>query len=261
MEILAVFPLDVLEGQSEFLSNNHIEVLLDYAKYNIPDRGVVFSIVQPPKYGRISIAPFPDSSQEILSNSTISPNANNKYFSLVDLSTDKIKYTHMGGEHFADHMTIDMQVMPARSPELPDYIERKHRFVLHANVTPVNDAPILKIPDNRMLRLTQGIPKKLGADLFHAEDPDSDPSTLMYSLLAGEKSEARHGQIEVAGKAVSTFSQADVDAGVVTYLMNTQVRSPDYWRRYLVLSVWHNNVHKTLKQYDFEDISSAVALF
>lgn len=223
MEILAIFPLEVLEGQSEFLSNNHVEVLLDYAKYNIPEGGVVFSIVQPPKYGRISIAPFPDSSQETISNNSVSPNANNKYFSLVDLSTDKIKYTHLGGEHFADHMTIDMQVMPARSPELPGYIERKHRFVLHANVTPVNDAPILNIPANRILRLTQGISKKLSTELIMAEDPDSDPTTLMYSVLAGAESEARHGQIEVAGKAVSTFSQADVNAGLVTYLMNTQV--------------------------------------
>lgn len=221
MEVVAVFPLEVLEGKSEFLSINQISVLLNYAKYNIPDGGVVFSIVQPPKYGRITKAPF-DSSQENLSNSSLTNN-NNKYFSLVDLSTDKIKYTHLGGEHFTDHITIDMQFMPARSPELPDYIERKHRFVLHANVTPVNDAPILQIPANRILRLTQGISKKLGSDLFQAEDPDSDPASLMYSVLAGADSEARHGQIEVAGKAVSTFSQADVNAGQVTYLINTQV--------------------------------------
>lgn len=220
----------MLESQSVFLSTNHIAVLLDYAKYNIPDGGVVFSIVQPPKFGRISIAPFLDSSQEILSNTSLSNHNNNKYFSLVDLSTDKIKYTHFGGEHFTDHMTIDMQLMPARTPPLPDYIEKKHRFVLHANITPVNDAPVLHIPPNRMLRLTQGISKKLGVDLFEANDPDSDASSLMYSVLAGADSEARHGQIEVAGKAVSTFSQADVDAGQVTYLINTQVGEKSYFK-------------------------------
>lgn len=222
MEIVAVFPIEVLEGQSEFISNNQIKVLLDYAKYNILDGGVVFTIVQPPKYGRISIARFADASQEALANNSSTTN-NNKYFSLVDLGTDKVKYNHLGGEHFNDHLTIDMQLMPARSPELPDYIEQKHRFVLHANVTPVNDAPVLSLPPNKILRLTQGIAKKLGADLFQADDPDSEPAALMYSVLAGPDSEARHGQIEVAGKAVSTFSQADVNAGQVTYLINTQV--------------------------------------
>lgn len=233
MELIAVFPLEVLEGQSVFISNNHIAVLLDYAKYNIPDGGVVFSIVQPPKFGRISIAPFIDSSQEVLTSNSSSNN--NKYFSLVDLSTDKIKYTHLGGEHFIDHMTIDMQLMPVRTPSLPNYLEKKHRFVLHANVTPVNDAPVLNIPPNRILRLTQGISKKLGIDLFQADDPDSDPSTLMYSVLAGADSEARHGQIEVAGKQVSSFSQADVNAGQVSYLINTQVCSLIYKKKTLMI--------------------------
>lgn len=57
-----------------------------------------------------------------------------------------------------------------------------------------------------------------------AHDPDSPASTLMYTILSKPESEGQHGQIELGGKVVSTFSQADVNQGLVTYLMNKQVR-------------------------------------
>lgn len=215
MEILAISPVELLEGDSIFLSTVFIDVLIDYTKFNIMEAGVVFNIVQPPKHGKISVLPF---GTEEINNTT-----QNKFFSLIDLSTDKIKYTHNGMEQFSDHITIDLQLISNNREPLPEFLQGKHRFVLHANITPVNDAPILTIPNNRIFRLTQGIPKNIGPDLLTADDPDSPASSLMYSILAAPGSEAQYGQIEVMGKGVSTFSQADVNQGFVTYMMNMQV--------------------------------------
>lgn len=53
MAILTVSPLELLEGDSVFLSTSCINVLVDYAKLNVMEAGVVFNIVQAPKHGKI----------------------------------------------------------------------------------------------------------------------------------------------------------------------------------------------------------------
>ncbi|GAB0098883.1 chondroitin sulfate proteoglycan 4 [Sergentomyia squamirostris] len=211
IELLAVSPMQIMEGDSAFLTPAYIDVLFDYSKIGLMEPGIMFHIVQPPKHGIISIAPFTDSGNETQS----------KFFSLMDLSTDKVKYTHNGNEHFIDHITMDMQVVSTNRESLPDYIQGKHRFVLHVNMTPVNDAPSLYIPHNRMLRLTQGIPKIIGSDLLLATDPDSPDSSLMYTFLPSPHPNRIVGKLEVAGKAVSTFSQSDVNQGIVTYVIES----------------------------------------
>lgn len=62
-------------------------------------------------------------------------------------------------------------------------ILEKRRFILHVNVTPVNDPPVLALPHNKILRLIQGIPKVLGPELITAIDPDSSNSSLIFTVL------------------------------------------------------------------------------
>lgn len=210
-EILGITPLQILESDSIFLSPNFIDVLFDYSKKGILESEVIFQIVQPPRHGKISI----------ISSSDDLNNTQTKFFSLIDLSTDKVKYTHNGMEQFNDHMVIDLQLISKLIENLPE-LKGKHRFVLHANITPVNDAPLLNIPNNKILRLTQGIPKIIGPDLLTADDPDSIPTSLIYTILSSPTSDGQHGKIEVGGKSVSTFSQSDINEGLVSYLVNTQ---------------------------------------
>lgn len=213
VELLSVNPLQLLEGGSTFLSTVSIDVLIDYTKLGIMEAGIVFNIVSPPKHGKIMI------SSEGSANSTVS----GKVFSLIELSTDKVKYTHNGDEQPNDHMTIDLQLISSNRDAIPDILHGKHRFVLHANITPVNDAPVLRMNPNKVLRLTQGIPKVITADLLTADDPDSSPISLLYSVVPPTEpdSPAHHGVIEVSGKKSNTFTQEDVNQGTVTYLVNS----------------------------------------
>lgn len=219
IELLSIHPLQLLEGDSVFLSTNVIDVLIDYAKIGIMEAGVVFNIVQSPKHGKVMINSL--GAEEGISNSS---SIQSRYFSLIDLSTDKVKYVHNGGEHPTDHMTIDLQLILNSREPLPEFLAGKHRFALHANITPVNDPPTLTINPNKILRLTQGIAMVIGPDLLSAEDPDSPPASLMYSVVppADAKSPAAHGTLEVHGKPASTFTQEDVNMGAVAYLINTQ---------------------------------------
>lgn len=213
-ELMMINPMDVLEGGITFLSPKCIEVLFDFNKSGIPESGIIFHIIQPPKHGKVTIHSY---GAEGNSSAT-----QMKFFSHIDLTTDKVKYTHDGAEHPSDHMTIDMQLVSASRNTLPKYLEGKHRFVLHVNVTPVNDPPILRLPSNKLLRVTQGIPKIIGPDFLQADDPDSSPDSLIYTILMSPNSEAQQDRVEVNGRAVATFSQSDVNAGLVTYLINTR---------------------------------------
>lgn len=214
VELLSINPLQLLEGDSVFLSTGSIDVLIDYMKFGIMEAGIVFNIVSPPKHGKVSIA------TEGSGNSSVS----GKVFSLIELSTDKVKYIHNGDEQPNDHMTIDLQLITTNRDVLPEVLHGKHRFVLHANITQVNDAPVLRLNPNKVLRLTQGIPKAITADLLTAEDPDSPPDSLLYSIVPppDPDSPAHHGIIEVSGKKTNTFTQEDVNQGLVTYLINSQ---------------------------------------
>ncbi|ETN60505.1 kon-tiki [Anopheles darlingi] len=216
LELLEITPMDVMEGGIAFLSREYINVLFDYPDLGVKEASIIFHIVQPPRHGRVTISSYgaPEG------NATITQT---KFFSHIDLSTDKVKYTHNGDEHPTDHMTIDMQLMTfSRESKLPD-VSGKYRFVLHVNVTPVNDPPVLQLPPNRHIRITQGIPKAIGIDVLNAEDPDSPPESLIYTILMSPNSaEAQQGRIEVGGKSVTTFSQSDINAGSVTYVINSK---------------------------------------
>lgn len=214
IELLSINPLQLLEGDSVFLTTAAIDVTIDYNQVGIMEAGIIFNIVSPPKHGKIIIH----------TDGAINGTSASRYFSLIDLSTDKVKYVHNGDEQTNDHMTIDLQFVSTSRDSIPSIFQGKHRFVLHANITPVNDAPVLRINSNKILRLTQGIPKLIGTDLLNADDPDSPPSSLMYTILPpkDEKSPANHGILEVSGKKSNTFTQEDVNQGLVTYLINSQ---------------------------------------
>ena len=208
--LLSITSMQVAEGGIMFLSPMYINVVFDFNKFKLQESNILFNIIQPPKHGKLTIGST-DSQQ----NETQS-----KYFSLIDLSTDKVKYTHNGHENPTDQMTIDLQI--SNKEPISEILEGKRRFVVHVNITNVNDPPSLSLPANKILRLTQGIPKVLGSDLLTADDPDSPPSSLIYTVLMSQDSEGQNGKFEVNGNTATTFSQSDVDQGLVTYLVNTQ---------------------------------------
>uniref|UniRef100_A0A1A9WHG6 Uncharacterized protein n=1 Tax=Glossina brevipalpis TaxID=37001 RepID=A0A1A9WHG6_9MUSC len=59
----------------------------------------------------------------------------------------------------------------------------KHRFMLHANITPINDLPQLQVPSNKILRAVEGIEEILDVYLFNIQDPDSPANVLIYTIL------------------------------------------------------------------------------
>lgn len=209
-ELLYVSPMQLLEGGTVFLSPHFIDVLIDLRRYpSLNEGSIVFHVIHQPKYGQL----LQFSAEK---NAFVAC----RMFNMLDLQTDKVKYVHNGNENFNDHATLDMQIY-GEAHKIPENILGKHRFLLHANITAINDPPRLEIPVNKILRVIEGIEKNLEMDLFNIQDPDSMPEVLVYSILPSNNPKEAFGRFLNSGKPSMSFSQADVNQGKVTFLYNS----------------------------------------
>lgn len=137
LELLALEPLQVLEGDTVKLNITNLHVILDYPKYNILDTGVMFNITEGPYHGVIM-----NNNKEIAS------------FTLSDLFKEKIVYKHDGSEGDKDQIAMDL-IFVSEHSILPSYLQGRFRFVLHVNVDPVNDAPEIKLSETSVFTMAQ----------------------------------------------------------------------------------------------------------
>jgi len=67
----------------------------------------------------------------------------------------QVRYLHDGSENHQDSIVMELELAPGPGFVLPNYLQGHHRFVLHVNVTPINDPPALILPPGTVLRLAQ----------------------------------------------------------------------------------------------------------
>lgn len=205
MEILSLNPLEVKEGGSELVTPEHIRIIMDYQKYGLRESNILFHIVEPPKHGTLEIEIWRKSGENI--------------FTLLDLNTDKIRYSHDGSEDHKDSVLIELEFR-ARNYRLPTFLEQRHQFVFHVHVIPVNDPPMLKVPQNKIFRLARYTKKTLTPDILKTEDEDNPPKDLVYTVLnLGAPDEG--GFIESAkkpGEPIDSFTQEEVENRVINFV-------------------------------------------
>ncbi len=91
------------------------------------------------------------------------------------------------------------------------------------SVTPVNDPPVLA---NNTLTVIQGGAVVLGSAQLGASDPDNPASALVYSVSALQA--GRFEFTTAPGVAVSSFTQADINAGLVRFVQDGSANAPAY---------------------------------
>lgn len=204
LEILSLQPMVVTEGGSDLITPNHIRVILDYEKYGIRESGVLFHIIEIPKHGLLEIEFWRRPSENI--------------FSLVDLNTNKVRYSHDGSETKSDIIVFDLEFRAANF-RLPSFLDEKHRFVFHIQVLPVNDPPKLKLPAGKIFRLAKFTRKTVPPDLLKIDDPDNSFAELLYIIsdLGSLENEAFFENAKNPGKCIYNFTQEDVNDGVIRY--------------------------------------------
>ncbi|OWR43702.1 putative Chondroitin sulfate proteoglycan 4 precursor [Danaus plexippus plexippus] len=219
LELVTLYPLTVQEGGVAVITSQNIDVVLDHHKYGVRPSGVLLHVARSPQHGRIAIDLSLQRNAPQYTNYVDGEKAK-QFFTLMDLTRDKVRYVHDGSENHQDAIVLEMELIPETKFTLPSYLQGRNTFVLHVNVTPVNDPPVLNLLPGKILRLTQGTRKVITSDILKAEDPDTLPEDLLYTVLHG-KNEANSGHIEMSGQPVDSFTQQDIDSGIISYVHGT----------------------------------------
>lgn len=117
-------------------------------------------------------------------------------------------------------MTLDMTF--EFNGQLINLFPDGHRFILHFNITPVNDPPLLSFAKNTVFRLVENIAELFTTDYVKLEDSDSPPDTLIYKVIS-PKHKSINGNFELNEKVVDTFSHKDVLDKKIYYVIREQV--------------------------------------
>lgn len=76
-------------------------------------------------------------------------------FNFKHRNLTQVRYVHDGSENHQDAIVLEMELMPEAKFTLPSYLQGRNTFVLHVNITPVNDPPVMNLMPGKVLRLTQ----------------------------------------------------------------------------------------------------------
>lgn len=122
-------------------------------------------------------------------------------FTQADIDAGLITYVHNGSETVANSFSFTVTDGAATTPTT--------QFAI--TITPKNDAPV--VSTNSGLTVTRSGTVAITAARLAATDPDNTPSQLVFSVTVAPA----HGALLLNGSAVNSFTQADINAGLVSY--------------------------------------------
>ncbi|NWR19729.1 CSPG4 protein, partial [Emberiza fucata] len=207
--LLVLSNLIVLEGEQASLESKHIKFNLDFQKLGINQSQILFDIKKPPCHGHLKLNGEP--LQEV------------NTFTMQDVWQGKILYVHDGSEDTYDYFNFSISANSEKV--VPPYLQGNEQHMFSITVTPVNDAPEIILPEGNLLLLLENSKKRLTNDLIKVVDEDTDSVGLRLSVLGNLNADA--GFLENSrhpGKAITTFSNEDLDKGTI-FFVHTGVRN------------------------------------
>ncbi|XP_042365625.1 chondroitin sulfate proteoglycan 4-like [Plectropomus leopardus] len=213
--------LEVAEGGRAPLEPKHMRVNLDFRKLGIHPSQLMFRIEGQPVHGQLRLdhSHDPDVTMGVGQERTITIKAEeaDRTFSMLDLWQGRVIYVHSGSED--EHDFFMFSVFSSSKKELPAFLKgnRLHRFDI--SISPVNDAPVLSLPEGKIFTLLENSKRKLTTDVLRVSDPDSNPAELLFSSLGNLKTEA--GNLEhqdYPGRAINLFSLNDLEEGKISFV-------------------------------------------
>ncbi len=142
------------------------QVSLDFRKLGIHPSQLMFRIEGQPVHGqlRLDLGPDPDGSLGKGQERTITTGADevSRTFSMLDLWHGRVMYVHSGSEVQQDFFMFSV-FSTDKKKELPLFLKgnRLHRFDI--TISPVNDAPVLSLPEGNLFTLVEKSQRKVGA--------------------------------------------------------------------------------------------------
>ncbi|KAM3600638.1 uncharacterized protein V6R79_026433 [Siganus canaliculatus] len=218
---LVLRKLEVAEGGRAPLEPKHLRVNLDFRKLGIHPSQVMFRIEGQPVHGQLRLDLGPDSNgqpgEEHERIITVGTEEADRTFSMLDLWQGRVMYVHSGSEVQQDFFMFSVFVKNKK--ELPPSLKgnRLHRFDI--SISPVNDAPVLSLPEGNLFTLVEKSKRQLTTDVLRVLDPDSKTSELLFTSLANLTTEAGHLEHQdYPGRAIHLFSVNDLEDGKISFV-------------------------------------------
>jgi hypothetical protein len=132
-------------------------------------------------------------------------------FTQADIDAGRVTYQHNGNETTTDSFTF--RVNDAEGPGTT--------ATFSISVTPVNDEQVLGM--NSGLSVAKGAFAAITSAVLLTTDVDNTPAQLTYTITTGPS----NGTLRRSGTATTSFTQADVNAGLITYQHNNSATTSD----------------------------------
>ncbi|XP_017266244.1 chondroitin sulfate proteoglycan 4-like isoform X2 [Kryptolebias marmoratus] len=219
--VLLIRKLEVAEGGQALLEPRHLKVNLDFHKLGIYPSQLVFRIEEHPVHGqlRLNLGPNPDRLPDEKQERIITAGTEEKdwTFSMLDLWQGRVMYVHSGSEDQNDFFTFS--VFANNKRELPVFQKDNRLYRFEISISPVNDAPVLSLPQGNLFTLLEKSKRKLTTDVLSVSDPDSSPEELLFSSMGNLNAEA--GYLEhhdYPGRVINLFSLNDLQEGKISFV-------------------------------------------
>ncbi|XP_010003696.1 PREDICTED: chondroitin sulfate proteoglycan 4-like [Chaetura pelagica] len=188
---LEVQNFTVIEGGSKALVEDYLKI----SSRHFAGLSCEFILIEQPKHGYVE-------------NSGL-PGIKLTTFTRKQVEQELIYYVHDDSEELMDNFTVIVNNTELWKQSLPQTV-----FV---TVTPVNDeAPVIKV--NRILQVWVGSVTEITVDDLCAEDKDSSPSELIYSITP--PSNGHLALKSSPNKSILSFTQAHVIEGHLVFVHN-----------------------------------------
>ncbi|KAK2529747.1 chondroitin sulfate proteoglycan 4-like isoform X1 [Columba livia] len=188
---LEVQNFTVIEGGSKALVEDYLQI----SSGRFAGLSCEFILVEQPKHGYIE-------------NSHV-PGIKLTTFTRKQVEQGLIHYVHDDSEELMDNFTVIVNNTELRKQSLPR--------TLFVTVTAVNDeAPVIKV--NRVLQVWEGSVTEITIDDLCAEDKDSSPSELVYSITP--PSNGHLALKSSPSKSILNFTQAHIIEGQLVFAHN-----------------------------------------
>ncbi|MBM0740212.1 pre-peptidase C-terminal domain-containing protein [Phormidium sp. CLA17] len=135
-------------------------------------------------------------------------------FTQDDINNGRVTYRQNGSETTRDAFTFTF------ADESGNTTEPLRTFSI--TVLPVNDLPIL-LTTNPQITVTEAGIVSFSSTLLNATDPDGLASQITYAIATAPSG----GAISLNGTAVTSFTQSDINSGLVRYQQNGSEASSD----------------------------------
>nr|XP_057909627.1 chondroitin sulfate proteoglycan 4-like isoform X2 [Doryrhamphus excisus] len=212
--VLMLRRLEVEEGSRAPLEPKHIKVNVDLPKLGLHPSEFMFRIEERPVHGHLHLDPSPGPKAELIPTAAEEADL---AFSMLDLWQGRVTYVHSGSESQHDYLMFS--IYSSYTKELPALLTEHRLYRFDISISPVNDAPVLSLPQGNVFTLLQNSKRQLTTDVLRASDPDSSHADLVFSSMGNLVNDAGHLEHrDQPGRPIKVFSLHDLEEGKISFV-------------------------------------------